>query len=171
MATQTRNQQNEQSKSGSQGHQGGQGSQGQQGKSGGFTDHAGKVVDEMKQAGAALVSSAGEQASAAFGAVKDKASEFASSAVERADDAVSAAGRRIEQLADGIRDNTPNEGMLGAASNRVADTLHASGKYLEEHGVTGMVDDMTEVIRRNPIPAVLVGVGIGFILARATSRS
>ena len=27
---------------------------------------------------------------------------------------------------------------------------------------------MTNMIRRNPIPAVLIGIGIGFLLARAT---
>ena len=35
-----------------------------------------------------------------------------------------------------------------------------------------MADDLTDLIRRNPIPALLVGVGVGFLLARATtSRS
>lgn len=167
MATTTRP--NEQSKSGAP----------QQG--GTFGEHAGKAVQEAKEAGAALVGQARDGAAAAIGAVQERAgefasnvqeraSQFASTAVEKADEAVSAAGRRIEQLADGIRENTPNDGMLGACSNKVADTLHASGKYLEDHGVTGMVDDLTDVIRRNPLPAVLVGVGIGFILARATSR-
>jgi len=31
-----------------------------------------------------------------------------------------------------------------------------------------MGDDITNMIRRNPIPALLVGIGIGFLLARAT---
>jgi len=30
---------------------------------------------------------------------------------------------------------------------------------------------MTNLIRRNPLPAMLVGVGLGYILARATARS
>ena len=29
----------------------------------------------------------------------------------------------------------------------------------------------TGIIRRNPIPALLVGVGLGFLIARSTSRS
>jgi len=180
MATSTRGQ-DQQSNRG-QGGQGGQGqhsgSQGQpsqnkggQGAQGSFGEHAGKVMDEVKEAGAALASQAKDQASAAMGAVTERASEFGRNVVERADEAASAAGRRIEDLAEGLRQNTPNEGMLGACSNRIAETLETSGKYLEEQGVSGMVDDMTEVIRRNPIPAVLVGIGIGFVLARATSRS
>jgi hypothetical protein len=34
-----------------------------------------------------------------------------------------------------------------------------------------MGEDLTNLIRRNPLPAVLVGIGIGYLLARATSRS
>jgi F0F1-type ATP synthase assembly protein I len=29
-----------------------------------------------------------------------------------------------------------------------------------------MAEDVSELIRRNPIPAMLVGVGIGFLLAK-----
>jgi hypothetical protein len=31
-----------------------------------------------------------------------------------------------------------------------------------------MADDLSGVIRRNPIPALLIGIGIGFLLARST---
>ena len=31
-----------------------------------------------------------------------------------------------------------------------------------------MADDLTTLIKNNPIPALLVGVGIGFLLARIT---
>jgi ElaB/YqjD/DUF883 family membrane-anchored ribosome-binding protein len=34
-----------------------------------------------------------------------------------------------------------------------------------------MADDVTEMIRRNPIPAVLVGIGVGFLLAQLIPRS
>ena len=34
-----------------------------------------------------------------------------------------------------------------------------------------MAEDLTDLIRRNPIPALLVGVGLGFLLARATTRN
>jgi len=34
-----------------------------------------------------------------------------------------------------------------------------------------MADDVTNMIRRNPFPAVLVGVALGFMIARLTTRS
>jgi hypothetical protein len=34
-----------------------------------------------------------------------------------------------------------------------------------------MAEDLTDLIKRNPIPAVLIGVGIGFLLAQLTRSS
>jgi hypothetical protein len=42
---------------------------------------------------------------------------------------------------------------------------------LEEQGLSGIAEDVTEVVRRNPIPALFIAAGIGFLLARATTRS
>jgi len=136
-----------------------------------FGEHASKAVSEVKEAGVALASQAKESATAAVSAIQEKASDLASGVAERADAAIHATGKGMENLAAGIRERTPSEGILGTASCKVADTLESSGKYLEEHGMGDMVNDVTEIIRRNPIPAVLVGVGIGFVLARATSRN
>jgi hypothetical protein len=111
-----------------------------------------------------------DKASDLASGVAERASDLASNVAERVDSGIHATGKGIENLAQGLRDNTPNDGFLGAASSRVAETLETSGKYLEEHGMSDMVNDLTDIIRRNPIPAVLVGVGIGFVLARATSR-
>jgi hypothetical protein len=33
-----------------------------------------------------------------------------------------------------------------------------------------MAEDFTNLVRRNPIPALLIGVAFGFLVARATSR-
>jgi hypothetical protein len=56
--------------------------------------------------------------------------------------------------------------MLGTAASTVADTLEHTGRYIQDEGLAGMADDVTELIRRNPIPAMLIGVGIGFLLAK-----
>jgi hypothetical protein len=112
----------------------------------------------------------------------EKAKDVAAGAARSAGEAMAAAGRRAEdaaatvgsgmqQLAGTIRENAPREGMLGTASSAVARTLESSGRYLQEEGFRGMLDDLSGLIRRNPIPAVLIGIGIGFLLARTTSRS
>jgi hypothetical protein len=60
--------------------------------------------------------------------------------------------------------------MLGSATGAVADSLENTGRYIQEEGILGMVEDVTELIRRNPIPAMMVGVGIGFLLAKMVRR-
>lgn len=97
---------------------------------------------------------------------EDACSTFAN----KADEAAAAAGRRIESVADQVRSRTSNEGVVGMASEKLATSLESGGKYLEAQGVTGMVDDITALVRNNPITSLLVGVGLGFMLARASSR-
>lgn len=38
--------------------------------------------------------------------------------------------------------------------------------YIEDRGIRGLTDDVTDVIRRYPVPALLCGVLIGVLLAR-----
>jgi len=100
--------------------------------------------------------------------VGHRASEVASNVGKKADSAVSSAGRGMESFADTVRERGPQSGMFGKASGAVADTLDSAGEYLESHGLSGIAEDLTNLVRRNPIPALLIGIGVGFLIARAT---
>jgi hypothetical protein len=76
----------------------------------------------------------------------------------------------MHSLGEKLHDAAPEHGILGKAADCVANTLEAGGRYLEEKKISGMAGDVTDMIRRNPIPALLVGIGLGFLLAR-TLRS
>jgi len=88
---------------------------------------------------------------------------------QKAQDATDAVGRGMESLAGNIRQNLPQSGPVGAAAASVANGLETGGQYLEKEGLQGIGQDVLNLIRRNPLPAVLVGIGLGFILARATT--
>jgi hypothetical protein len=60
--------------------------------------------------------------------------------------------------------------MIGRGAEAVASTLDRGGDYLRDKNLSGLAEDMTEMIKRNPIPAVLLGLGLGFLLGR-TLRS
>jgi hypothetical protein len=60
--------------------------------------------------------------------------------------------------------------MVGSATSTLASGLESGGQYLQQQGIKGVADDLTQLIRRNPIPALLLGVGLGFVVARATMR-
>jgi ElaB/YqjD/DUF883 family membrane-anchored ribosome-binding protein len=113
---------------------------------------------------------ASEKVQQATSTAMDKAQEMASSAGTKAEEATAALGQRVQSVAGTIRERGPQEGMLGNASGAVADRLDTAGRYLQEEGLAGMAEDVTELIRRNPIPAMFIGIGIGFMLARLLRR-
>lgn len=47
----------------------------------------------------------------------------------------------------------------------------AGGRSLQEEGLSRVAENVTNMIRRNPVPAVLVGLGVGLLLAKITIRS
>jgi len=77
-------------------------------------------------------------------------------------------GSGMSSAAESIRQHTPDSGMLHNAADRVAETLDSGGRYLREEGLTGMAGDLTDLIKRNPIPALLIGICLGALIARAT---
>src|SRR5262245_54129845 len=140
-------------------------------------DQAQAGWDKAKEA----ASTAADKAKEAAGSVGDKAKDAAShvgqavshaaSAVgHRAEDATASVGQGIQHLGDRLRSAGPQSGTLGRATDTVADSIKDTGKYLEEKNLSGMFEDVTELVRRNPIPALLLGIGLGFLLAR-TLRS
>jgi hypothetical protein len=77
----------------------------------------------------------------------------------------------MRNLGATIKEHTPQSGMLGSASQAVASGLEKGGRYLEKEGLSGMMDDVTDLIRRNPVPALLIGMGIGFLIGRTLGSS
>jgi hypothetical protein len=109
-----------------------------------------------------------DKAKQAASTVADKAKGVASAVGEKAESAVSAVGGGMQSLAGTIREKGPHGGVFGGAASGMAGALDSSGRYLEEQGLSGMAEDVTNLIRRNPIPAMLVGIGLGYLLARLT---
>lgn len=123
-------------------------------------------VDKFRE-GAAVV---GDKAREAMSTAADKGREAMSTAGQKAEDATGAVASGMQSLAGTIREKAPHSGFLGSTSSTVADTLERGGRYLEEQGLSGIGDDLTNLIRRNPVPAMLVGLALGFLVARATSN-
>jgi hypothetical protein len=128
-------------------------------------DAASNVADKARD----MASSAMDKTREVASNVADKARDAASTVGRKADDVAGKVGGGLESAAGAVRDHGPQSGMLGTAAGKVADTLEGTGRYLREEGVTGMAEDLTDLIRRNPIPALLLGLGVGYLLARALS--
>jgi len=128
-------------------------------------DAANKAGDLAKD----LSGRAGEFFKDTASTVAHKSGDAASYVAHKADDATVAAGENISSLAGTIRQKGPHQGILGAADAAVANSVESVGKELEQ-GLGGMADDLTQTIRRHPVPAVLIGIGLGFVLARTFAK-
>lgn len=126
--------------------------------------------NEIRSSVESAAAQAGEKFQQATSAAMSKAQELAGSASKRVDEATAGLGERVRSAAGALREKGPREGMLGTATGRVAESLENTGRYIQDEGIMGMAEDITGLIRRNPIPAMLVGVGIGFVLAKMMRR-
>lgn len=122
--------------------------------------------EQARQAAGNAADCAQDAAASAAERVKDVASHAAQTVRDQAQAGTAAVGSGMRNLASSLREHAPHEGMLGSAASGLADTLQRGGDYLEHEGLSGVLDDVGALIRRNPIPAVLVGVGVGFLLAQ-----
>jgi hypothetical protein len=66
-------------------------------------------------------------------------------------------GHRIESMGGSLRGKGPHEGMMGTAACRVANALERGGRYLQEGGLSGVADDLTDLVRRK-LTAVETGI-------------
>jgi len=137
-----------------------------------------EAKDMLYEAARPITDKAREAASAAVEMGRDAASRVghqvaseASTIARKADEAVSSVGSGVQSLAGTLREKLPQEGLMGKASSVVTDGLERSGRYVQEGGLSGMVKDMTNVVRHHPVPALCVAFGLGFLIARSTNRN
>jgi len=97
-----------------------------------------------------------------------KAQEIGMTAVSMAGEAATAVGETMGSLSSVIRDHAPPEGPIADAATAVAGGLDSASLYLQEKGYEHLATDLTAVIRRYPVPSLLVGLGLGYMLARLT---
>jgi len=148
-------------------------------------DKGTQAFDKTKEAGAEALERTKDAGAEAFGkakecgtdvlgktkeaasAVGDMATETASAMGRQADDMAATAGHQIREFGENISRRAPHEGLAGQASQVVADTIKSSGRYLEETKLSGMAQDVGQVVKNHPIPALLVCFGVGYCLGRA----
>jgi hypothetical protein len=98
------------------------------------------------------------------------AKEAVSYVSDKAEHATEAIGAGIEAVGRSIQDHSPDQGILSNAGHAIGAKLEAGGQYLHDQGLSGVAADITNCVRRNPIPSLLIGLGVGFLLARLARR-
>lgn len=124
------------------------------------------LADKANQAGEYVSDQANKMASSAM----DTAQSAGKYMGQRASDARHSVGSSIKSMGESIKSAAP-EGMMHDAAYSLGDSIASTGQYLDEHGFSAMTEDLTNVIKRNPLPSVFIAAGIGFLLARACTSS
>ena len=122
-----------------------------------------EMLDKAKEMGGQMIDKAKDTAAS----VGDMASQAFTTVGKKADEYAATAGADIKKFGDTMGEKGPHDGLLGHASQAMAATIKDGGRYLEENKLSGMADDVTHLIQRHPMPAVLICLGLGFLLGRA----
>jgi hypothetical protein len=130
------------------------------------TDLAQSAVDKIKQTADDLRS---KDAGQIVDDARAKAAEIGDTAADKVDSAMTATGEQMSTLAQTVRENAP-EGKAGEVAAKAADALDRGGEYLQTADLQMVRSDLERIIREHPIESLLVGVGVGYLVARATRR-
>ncbi|HEU5090392.1 MAG TPA: hypothetical protein VFT99_23215 [Roseiflexaceae bacterium] len=128
-------------------------------------DKADKAIDQAADKAKQMTSDVKDAARDA----QHKAEAVASDVNTRADETMTTAGEKMEELAQSVREKAP-EGKLGDVAYTAANKLEEGGRYLQEADLESIRTDLERVIRQRPIESLLIGFGVGYLLARATRR-
>jgi hypothetical protein len=60
--------------------------------------------------------------------------------------------------------------FAATAATTIADMVHDASSYLQETPVKDLTAGLVGLVRRYPIPSVLIGMGVGYLLARSLGK-
>jgi uncharacterized protein YjbJ (UPF0337 family) len=110
----------------------------------------------------------GDKAGSAFANMTTKAQELGSTAANKANEAAAVVGEKIGSMANVIRDNAPHDGPVSNAATAVVGGLESASSYLKEKKFDQLAKDVTALVHTYPVQSLLIGVGLGYLLARRT---
>ena len=112
----------------------------------------------------------GDKTGGVVATMSAKAREFGATAAKKASEAAPVIGGKMKSLASAIRGKAPHEGKIGTTATKVAGGLESASCYLQEKKFDHLGEDVRGLVRRYPLQSLLVGVGLGFLLARRNKK-
>ncbi len=131
----------------------------------GFGTQANSPTDRAAGQAHRVIDKAQARADEVTGQVQAKASELVDQTNAQLNQALSSAGQQLHGVARQVR-QIPAPGQVSELVGRAADVIDRSGAYLERADPDTMRSDLEQLIRKHPLPALAVGIGIGYLLGR-----
>jgi uncharacterized protein YjbJ (UPF0337 family) len=78
-------------------------------------------------------------------------------------------GSNLRSRVDDLGSTVSNK--AGEAAGAVASGVQSARSYLQERDFNELTGDITAWVRRNPIQACLIGIGLGYLIARSIGTS
>ncbi len=103
---------------------------------------------------------------------RSRAKEFSEAAADRIDETRAPVAEALHQASDKLdqaAQNIPADPVRRAARS-AADRLERGARYVEEHDTSEMAGDLMRVVKRHPVPSMIIAACAGFILARSIRR-
>ncbi len=94
-----------------------------------------------------------------------KAREFGATAAKKANEAAPVIGEKMKSLASVIRKKAPRAGALSTTATKIAGGLESANYYLQDKKFEHLGEDFRGLVRRYPLRSLLIGLGLGFLLA------
>ena len=137
----------------------------------GTSDSSDSMKDQAKHKMDDMSHKADEMTDKAKGMVDDgkhKAEEVAGMAHERADQGMDKAADSMDKAAEMLRQRGDEQGgTVGSMAGTAADAMESASSYLHNTDTSQLMDQLETYIRKNPTQSLLIGAGVGFILAKA----
>src|ERR1700688_1364669 len=103
--------------------------------------------------------------------VKDKTQEFGRAAVNKIEEnRVSAAGA-LHSAATSLHENASKLPNGPDLAHSAAEKVDAVSGYLQGHDTKQMMADVEAVVKKNPMPSLLIAGALGFLIGRTLRNS
>lgn len=103
---------------------------------------------------------------------KSKITEFGSAAADKIDQNRGAAAAGLEGAAETLHqkaDQLPGGEKVSGLAHSAADKMSATADYVRRNDLSDMLEDVEQMVKKNPGPALAIALGLGFLVARAFS--
>jgi len=112
----------------------------------------------------------GDKTGGAVARISARAREFGATAAKKANEAAPVIGEKVKSLASVIRGKASREGKMGTTATKVAGGLESASTYLQEKKFDHLGEDFRGLVRRYPLQSLLVGLGLGLLLAKRSKK-
>ncbi len=99
--------------------------------------------------------------------VKDKAGKFGRGAMTSIEESRLSAAGTLHNAASGLHDNAGSLPGGPDMARSAAEKVDAVAGYLKGHNTKKMMADLEALVKKNPVPSLLVAGALGFLLSRA----